>query len=79
MASWQQGPVLDALGEALDDERVHSVLVLSLRDAFLRRRFQALREQGLTVEAAFLCLADEFALSPERCKSIAYSRPRPTG
>ena len=69
---------MDEVIEALNDPRVIRMLELALRDARIRRRFQRLRRE-MTVLDACETLAEEFYLSPERVKSIAYDRRRDEG
>ena len=66
---------MDEVIEALNDVRVIRTLELALRDARIRRRFRRLRNE-MTVLDACEALAEEFCLSPERVKSIAYHRRR---
>ena len=69
---------MDEIMEALHDVRVIRALELALRDARIRRQFRRLRKD-MTVMDACEALAEEFYLSPERVKSIAYDRRREKG
>lgn len=70
------------LQEALGDRRVARALHFSLRDASLRARFTALREEGRTVEEAVEELRGPhldaegrpYYLSDERVRSIVYRK-----
>lgn len=70
------------LQEALGDRRVARALHLALRDASLRARFAALREDGRTVEEAVEELqgphrdadGQPYYLSDERVRSIVYHK-----
>ena len=76
MASWKEGDVLGTLVDAMNDERVQRVIALSMRDAWLCRRWDAMRgeESPLTVDSVAEVLAKEFHLGPERVKQIYYAR-----
>lgn len=72
----------DALRVALSDTRVATALHLALRDVQLRGRFDALREEGLTVAGAIEHLRGPhhdasgrpYYLSDERVRSIVYRK-----
>ncbi len=78
MASWKEGDVLAVLEEAASDERVLRVFAVAMRDAWLCRRWNALRGEAapMTVDSVAEVLALEFHLGPERVKQIYYGRPR---
>ena len=75
-------PDAAALAEALGDARVARALRLALRDAEVRRRFEALRQRGRTVEAAVAELLGPYVddegrpyfLSEERVRGIVYRK-----
>lgn len=72
-------PDAAGLAEALGDRRV---VRLALRDAELRRRFAALHQSGMAVEAAVAELLGPYAdddgrpydLSEERVRSVVYRK-----
>ena len=75
-------PDAAALAEALGDARVAKALRLALRDVELRRRFEALRQSGRTVEAAVADLLGPYEddqgrpyfLSEERVRGVVYRK-----
>jgi hypothetical protein len=72
----------DELGEALADRRVARALHFALRDARLRKRFSALRDDGLTVDEAVERLRGPhrdaegrpYYLSEERVRAVVYGK-----
>ena len=78
MASWKEGDVLAVLEEAASDERVLRVFAVAMRDAWLCRRWNALRGGAapMMVDSVVEVLVVEFHLGPERVKQIYYGRPR---
>ena len=53
MASWKEGDVLAVLEEAASDERVLRVFAVAMRDAWLCRRWNALRGGAAPILAQF--------------------------
>ena len=72
----------DELGAALADRRVARALHFALRDTRLRKRFAALREDGLTVDEAVEQLrgphldadGQPYYLSEERVRGVVYEK-----
>ena len=75
-------PNAAALAEAMRDARVAKALRLALRDAELRRRFEALRQSGRNIEMAIAELLGPYAddegrpyfLSEERVRAVVYRK-----
>lgn len=62
----------DLLDQVLGDQRTGDAMRRALRDALIRRGFEAFRRHGLRVDDAVEVLAEQFCLSPARVRQIVY-------